>query len=332
MEDSLNNLLEAHAIIRPHSVPVKNHAFVPKLPDRSRIDVSKPNENHTPTERPQAPISGNKHHHQQNKSYLKASVQKKIDSRRKSKQLQEETPPSNSNSNSNSNSMNPKMKPRTLSENWKAMAYNDRRNLSRKLNSSQESQNIHFINVDDNDSTTNYDDHDDHDDDATIDLDYENDVNSNIVDNQELTSSTMFCKNEIIETLHGKSLAVPSTIFSIPLLPSGRKIKINILSTWGDPYYVGLMGIDVFDGNGHPVFIDKIYADPPDINILPDYNDDPRTISNLIDGVNHTCDDLHAWLAPFTAGQNHEIWIEVSFTKSPLALMKTSILAMNPAK
>lgn len=30
---------------------------------------------------------------------------------------------------------------------------------------------------------------------------------------------------------------------------------------------------------------------------------------NLLDGVNHTCDDLHAWLTPFTSGQEHLIWV-----------------------
>jgi len=71
------------------------------------------------------------------------------------------------------------------------------------------------------------------------------------------------------------------------------------------------MGVDLFDGNGHPITCRKITADPPDINILPEYELDPRVVSNLIDGVNHTCDDLHAWLCPFTAGQNHEIYIEM---------------------
>ncbi len=44
--------------------------------------------------------------------------------------------------------------------------------------------------------------------------------------------------------------------------------------------------------------------------VLPEYSDDPRTVDNLIDGVNHTCDDLHAWLAPFTRGQDHWVYIE----------------------
>ena len=78
---------------------------------------------------------------------------------------------------------------------------------------------------------------------------------------------------------------------------------INILSTWGDPHYVGLMGLEVFDGNGHLVQLsnveEQLSANPPDINMLPEYGNDPRTIDKLMDGHNFTCDDLHAWLAPF---------------------------------
>lgn len=53
----------------------------------------------------------------------------------------------------------------------------------------------------------------------------------------------------------------------------------------------------------------KIGADPPDINILPEYGNDPRVVKNLIDGVNKTRDDIHMWLAPFTQGQNHFVYM-----------------------
>lgn len=38
--------------------------------------------------------------------------------------------------------------------------------------------------------------------------------------------------------------------FSIPELPIGRELVINILSTWGDRFYVGLTGIEVFTASG----------------------------------------------------------------------------------
>ncbi len=53
----------------------------------------------------------------------------------------------------------------------------------------------------------------------------------------------------------------------------------------------------------------QITADPADINILPEYGNDPRVVTNLIDGVNKTRDDIHMWLAPFTSGRNHFVYI-----------------------
>ncbi|XP_015237903.1 PREDICTED: uncharacterized protein KIAA0556 homolog [Cyprinodon variegatus] len=98
--------------------------------------------------------------------------------------------------------------------------------------------------------------------------------------------------------------------FVIPVLPQGQRLVINILSTWGDRHYVGLNGLEVFSSSGKPLRPSHIRADPPDINILPGYGKDPRVVSNLFDGVNHTQDDMHLWLAPFTPGQSHTIFLD----------------------
>ncbi|XP_027738603.1 protein KIAA0556 homolog isoform X1 [Empidonax traillii] len=98
--------------------------------------------------------------------------------------------------------------------------------------------------------------------------------------------------------------------FEIPVLPYGQHLVIDIRTTWGDRHYVGLNGIEVFSSEGDPVQIAKITAEPPDINILPAYGNDPRIITNLIDGVNRTQDDMHLWLAPFTPGKPHFIFID----------------------
>uniref|UniRef100_G1RLK3 Katanin interacting protein n=1 Tax=Nomascus leucogenys TaxID=61853 RepID=G1RLK3_NOMLE len=98
--------------------------------------------------------------------------------------------------------------------------------------------------------------------------------------------------------------------FKIPVLPYGQHLVIDIKSTWGDRHYVGLNGIEIFSSKGEPVQISNIKADPPDINILPAYGKDPRVVTNLIDGVNRTQDDMHVWLAPFTRGKSHSITID----------------------
>lgn len=101
--------------------------------------------------------------------------------------------------------------------------------------------------------------------------------------------------------------------FRIPNLPSGSKLEFNILQTWGDVNYVGLAGIEVFDSNGKLVQIlaDQISACPPDINILPGYGGDPRTVDKLVDGHYLTTDDCHVWLTPFTKGEDHTVTIQL---------------------
>lgn len=46
--------------------------------------------------------------------------------------------------------------------------------------------------------------------------------------------------------------ALSSREFIIPELPSGSKLTIDILSTWGDRHYVGLNGIEMFTKDGIP--------------------------------------------------------------------------------
>ncbi len=92
----------------------------------------------------------------------------------------------------------------------------------------------------------------------------------------------------------------PDTPFEIPLHPTGKKLTINCKTSWGDPHYIGLSGIELFDRFGRIITFtnlkEQVLADPPDINILPEYTNDPRTVDKLFDGVNNTCDDMHVWL------------------------------------
>jgi hypothetical protein len=101
--------------------------------------------------------------------------------------------------------------------------------------------------------------------------------------------------------------------FAISCLPSGRTLEVDIRTTWGDRYYVGLCGLELFDGEGEKILrsaFKHIRADPAGMNVLPDYSNDPRTVENLFDGVNRTTDAFHLWLAPFTPGASHVVTVE----------------------
>jgi hypothetical protein len=46
------------------------------------------------------------------------------------------------------------------------------------------------------------------------------------------------------------------------------------------------------------------------------YGNDPRTVDKLVDGSNRTCDDLHMWLTPFTAGRHHYVFIDLGLSRT----------------
>lgn len=187
-------------------------------------------------------------------------------------------------------SSNNKPKSENISELWENLQHFDITSSSRFLSTEKVdfSDNIHYMNIAEKNNSSS---------------DHQNDFRIPI----------MFEKKIPIENDKGRVKMINNTDFIIPELPFGNLLQINIISTWGDPHYVGLMGIDVFDSSGHLIHFSnpkrQIWADPPDINVLSEYGNDPRTVDNLLDGINYTCDDLHAWLAPFTCSKNHYIWI-----------------------
>ncbi|XP_044252344.1 katanin-interacting protein-like [Tribolium madens] len=116
--------------------------------------------------------------------------------------------------------------------------------------------------------------------------------------------------NSKYKSKSSKVKVAKESVFIIPELPSGQTLIIDILTTWGDKYYVGLNGIEIFGIDGKLVKVKKITAVPPDVNVLPKCNADPRVVTNLLDGVCKTQDDMHIWLAPFEMGCSHIITIE----------------------
>jgi hypothetical protein len=87
--------------------------------------------------------------------------------------------------------------------------------------------------------------------------------------------------------------------YETQLLPSGLLWQFIFHSTWGDPYYVGLDGLELYDGTGA-----KIVVDPIQLSALPhsvrDINQtDSRVPANLVDGT-------APWLAPLANSMTPE--------------------------
>lgn len=57
-------------------------------------------------------------------------------------------------------------------------------------------------------------------------------------------------------------------------------LKLDLVETWGDAYYLGLTGMEVVgsDGEAIPVTMEMVDADPPDLRVLPGYETDDRTL------------------------------------------------------
>eukprot|EP00003_Mantamonas_plastica_P023604 TRINITY_DN4276_c0_g3_i3.p1 TRINITY_DN4276_c0_g3~~TRINITY_DN4276_c0_g3_i3.p1 ORF type:complete len:1293 (-),score=428.89 TRINITY_DN4276_c0_g3_i3:1816-5694(-) len=103
--------------------------------------------------------------------------------------------------------------------------------------------------------------------------------------------------------------------FEIPILPTGQVLSFNIQANHGDPYFVGMSAIEIFNSAGSKVSLmmpeHQIVANPADINVLEEYEDDPRVATNLVNGTPYTCDAHHMWLAPFSKGHDHLIVINL---------------------
>lgn len=57
-------------------------------------------------------------------------------------------------------------------------------------------------------------------------------------------------------------------------------LQLNFTMTWGDSHYLGLTGLEVIGKNGHALKIstEQISASPQDLNDLPEYTGDCRTL------------------------------------------------------
>lgn len=63
------------------------------------------------------------------------------------------------------------------------------------------------------------------------------------------------------------------------------------------------------EGNKIPIQMKHLNAKPRDMNSIPGYTGDTRTLDKLINGINVTTKDENMWLIPYTPNQSHCIYI-----------------------
>ncbi|TKR92951.1 hypothetical protein L596_007500 [Steinernema carpocapsae] len=87
--------------------------------------------------------------------------------------------------------------------------------------------------------------------------------------------------------------------------------QIRLLSSWGDEFYIGLNGIEIFNRHNQQIKLkhQNIAAFPESVNVLPNVVGDPRSSEKLIDGVNDTTKPSHMWLTPIFPNKYARIFI-----------------------
>jgi protein JBTS26 len=96
------------------------------------------------------------------------------------------------------------------------------------------------------------------------------------------------------------------------LYPQGFVLKLVLWATWGDPYYVGLNGFELYDSHGRRISSKPsiVTAQPhslADIDQQASPQDDVRVPDNLLSGKNkNTWDASDAWLAPLASSLGNQ--------------------------
>uniref|UniRef100_A0A3P9PVR9 Si:dkey-161j23.7 n=1 Tax=Poecilia reticulata TaxID=8081 RepID=A0A3P9PVR9_POERE len=113
-----------------------------------------------------------------------------------------------------------------------------------------------------------------------------------------------------VDYLQSKRPEQPSMDYEAPIMPCGI-FQLQLLTTWGDPYYIGLNGLEFYNRNHQKIHLtdNDIAAFPDSVNILDNVSGDVRTPDKLIDGVNDTQDGRHMWLAPVLPGTVNRVYV-----------------------
>ncbi|VDN50234.1 unnamed protein product [Dracunculus medinensis] len=92
---------------------------------------------------------------------------------------------------------------------------------------------------------------------------------------------------------------------------SGFIYQLQLYSTWGDEFYIGLNGIEFYSHLDSliPLRAHNLAAFPESVNVLPGVNADPRTSENLINGENDTDSMSNIWLTPMLPNHCARIFV-----------------------
>jgi protein JBTS26 len=91
-------------------------------------------------------------------------------------------------------------------------------------------------------------------------------------------------------------------------MPVGFSFRLNLFSTYGDNFYIGLNGVELFDQTGSLIPVTPclhVMVSPQSINSLPGLEGDVRTIDKLFNGNNRSFDERDMWLSPFKFTRSH---------------------------
>ena len=108
-----------------------------------------------------------------------------------------------------------------------------------------------------------------------------------------------------------------------------QKIRINILSNYGNKTSVGLTGLNLINMYNKKIDIESaisIGALPKDLSTVYQNENDNRIFENLFNGINNTIDENNMWLTLM----NPYPYIEICFEK-PMTLSKIEIWNYNEA-
>uniref|UniRef100_A0A3B1IWI2 KATNIP domain-containing protein n=1 Tax=Astyanax mexicanus TaxID=7994 RepID=A0A3B1IWI2_ASTMX len=126
---------------------------------------------------------------------------------------------------------------------------------------------------------------------------------------QSPTSTTGGSRNSQDSHVVSRTEEQASMEYEAPLMPCGI-FQLQLLTTWGDPYYIGLNGLELYDQNDQKITLtENIAAFPDSVNVLDSVCGDVRTPDKLIDGVNSTHDGRHMWLAPVLPGLVNRVYV-----------------------